>query len=159
NWPFGQPNVFDQVDRTSGVFAPWGTYNLGNLAQDEIYFASVRPGSFAAAQGFPVGNVYSSPGSPSGSIMELNSAGAVTANPFVSLGKDDAIRGFVRFDDANIANGDLVVGLSHDQPDPYVGTSTIYRIAYNGGVPTLTKLIDVDHHIEGVTFIPNTPAT
>jgi hypothetical protein len=42
NWPSGQPANFAHINRNTGAVADWGTQS--GFANDEIYFATVRPG-------------------------------------------------------------------------------------------------------------------
>ena len=116
NYPTGSPNVFDSVNRSSGAeLRPGELYPqpFGTTAIDEIYFASVRPGSQAASHGFTVGNVFSSPGGSLGCILQFDSTGAKIngpSDPFACVGPD-LFRGAIRFDDQGIGNepGDLWV--------------------------------------------------
>ena len=153
NYPTGSPNVFDSVNRTSGATATWGTYPqpFGPTALDEIYFASVRPGSQAASHGFTVGNVFSSPGGSLGCILQFDSTGAKIngpSDPFACVGPD-LFRGAIRFDDQGIGDqpGDLWVVQSHDQDGP----ASLFKINSAGGVTLVATFVD---HTEGMTFIP-----
>src|SRR5580765_4020081 len=153
NYPTGSPNVFDSVNRSSGATATWGTYPqpFGTTAIDEIYFASVRPGSQAASHGFTVGNVFSSPGGSLGCILQFDSTGAKIngpSDPFACVGPD-LFRGAIRCDDQGIGDqpGDLWVVQSHDQDGP----ASLFKINSAGGVTLVATFVD---HTEGMTFIP-----
>src|SRR5439155_19051464 len=110
----GDPNHlgnFALVDKATGAKVtqlanPFGYTN-------EIYFASVRPGSPSTAAGWTAGHVFYAEGggSPNAQcIGEMDQTGAVV-NPcrFSLPGEQRIKRGGVEFDRAGVAGGDLIV--------------------------------------------------
>jgi hypothetical protein len=148
---------FAIVDRTTGAITnqlanPFGYTN-------EIYFASVRPGSPSVSAIFPVNHVFYAEGGGSPNttcIGEMDGAGTVLNPCRFSLPVTETRikRGGVEFDLAGVAGGDLIVVASNDEQD---GPSTIYRINKTTGA--VSVVLDVPNaHLEGIATVPNDTA-
>jgi hypothetical protein len=160
---FNHQGNFAIVDKTTGSIAtqlanPFGYTN-------EIYFASVRPGSPSAGAGWPVNHVFYAEGGDTGPdgaldpqcIGEMDGGGVVLNQCRFSIPGETRIkRGGVRFDYAGIAGGDLIVVASNDNDDE---NSTVYRINLAGTVTTVLTYTGVDDtgkhvHWEGIATVP-----
>jgi hypothetical protein len=154
---------FALVDKVTGSIAtqiptPFGYTN-------EIYFASVRPGSPSAAAGWPVNHVFYAEGGNTGPdgaldpecIGEMDGTGAVVNScKFFLPGETRIKRGGVRFDYAGIAGGDLIVVASNDND---ADDSTVYRINKTGVITTVLAYTGLDAnglhvHLEGIATVP-----
>jgi uncharacterized repeat protein (TIGR01451 family) len=150
NWPSGQPNNFAHIDRNTGAAAAWGTHS--GFANDEIYFATVRPGQ---GYGWIEGEMFSTEGTASTDalthIARFAADGTLLDADFATLpGETKGKEGGIEFDRYGVAGGDLIVIASDFERPP----SDVYRINSSGVV---THLVHFDEHVEGLTTIPNDP--
>src|SRR5262249_20648100 len=124
----GTGGNFAIVDKTTGAITTQLVTPAGMT--NEIYFASVRPGSPSATAGWPVNHVFYAEGGLGNGpqfLGELNDNGAVVNAAFANFGAGETRvkRGGVEFDLAGVAGGDLIVVASRDDQD---GPSTVYRV-------------------------------
>jgi archaellum component FlaG (FlaF/FlaG flagellin family) len=150
----GLPHNFETVDRGTGAHVQWGTQSGW---QNEIYFATVRPGQ---PGGWVEGDVFSAKGFVDLThIAQFDANGTQINATFATLpGEAKLKRGGMTFDRYGVPglNGALLV-LASNPTSLEGGGYTVWKVDVSGIAQKVIDLPDGGHG-EGIAVIPNDPA-
>ncbi len=147
----GNPVNFERI-LSNGTHVPFGA--VAGL-QDELKIATVRAGGGST---FTVGSVFSGNG-VDGEILQLDAAGAVVGNPWVSLpgANNGLIRGSLYSDRTGVFGGDLIVCTTVGQVWRIQSAGTTFSNGLNGNFTTPLATI-ANTHLEGLCTVPDIPS-
>jgi hypothetical protein len=142
NYPTGNPHNLELV-------APDGThaqFSALSLQTDELKVATVR--TSACMGGFLAGQAFTGNGTD-GEIVRISPDGLTVNNPWVSLpgAGNGLLRGSLFQDRYCAFGGDLIAVTTAGE---------VWRINSDG--VTMSMLVDLNVHLEGVTTVPNNPS-
>lgn len=140
NYPTGQPSNFELVAADGGR-TPFSA--ISGLT-DELKLATVRSGPCQG--GFATGELFTGNGKP-GEVVRVSPDGSAIQDPWVTLADAGLMRGGLFQDRYCVAGGDLIIVTT---------AGGVWRIQSDGAA---SKLASLNTHLEGVTTVPNDPAT